>query len=316
MSKRDLLKVVKAAALAMIAWSTPPRLWRKVAAITSSFGTVSSLDLRVYQRILGPTLDATALSNLNRKRRICNREAALQVMALRGTWRSWRPDIRLHGETHLRKALDDGRGAILWITESAYSALIFKMALNSAGYRASQLSRPDHGFGSSSSFGVKFLNPLWTRVEDRFIDERVTIRDGNAAPALAILRTRLAANRVVIITITTLAHKLVEVPFFKHSIRLPTGPMRLMRETGAALLPAFVFADEFGCFDVTIEGPLPSCDKQEAFDTIATAYAKLLEPYVSAYPEQWTGWGFMLSKTQMSQNSRKSLTSSHDYPNP
>jgi len=219
----------------------------------------------------------------------------LQILGLKGTWRSWCPDIRLHGDAKLRKALNNGRGAILWVTESAYSTLIFKMALNSAGYRACQLSRPGHGF-SNSPFGIRFLNPLWTSVEDRFIDERVTIQDDNAASALAILRARLAANRVVIITVHSMAHKIVEAPFFQHSIRLPTGPMRLMRETGAALLPAFVFAVDNRHFDVTIESALPSGDEQGTFDMTALAYAKRLEPYVSTYSEQWTGWDFMLLK--------------------
>ena len=154
-----------------------------------------------------------------------------------------------------------------------YSTLIFKMALNSAGYRASQLTRPDHGF-ANSPFGIRFLNPLWTSVEDRFIDERVTIQGDNAGTALAILRDRLAANRVVIITVHSMAHRIVEVPFFQHSIRLPTGPMRLMRETGAALLPAFVFAVDNGRFDVTIESALPSWDKHGAFDTYSYSLCK------------------------------------------
>src|SRR5205809_411097 len=111
--------------------------------------------------------------------------------------------------------------------------------------------------------------------------------------ALAILRARLAANRVVIITVYSMAHKFVEVPFFQHSIRLPTGPMRLSQETGTPLLPAFVFAGDNGHFDVTIGSALPAWDKHAAFDSTATAYAMLLESYVRKYLEQWTGWEFM-----------------------
>jgi lauroyl/myristoyl acyltransferase len=294
MNKTDLLQVGKIAALTIVAWSTSPRLWRKAAATTAYFGTYCA-DLSVYQRILGPTFDENAASLLNYKRRICRHEARLQILGLKGIWRSWCPDIRLHGDAELRKALNNGRGAILWVTESAYSTLIFKMALNSTGYRASQLSRPGHGF-SNSPFGIRFLNPLWTNVADRFIDERVAIQGDNTASALAILRARLAANRVVIITVYSMAHKFVEVPFFQHSIRLPTGPIWLSRETGAPLLPAFVFAGDNGHFDVTIESALPAWDKQGAFDSTATAYAMLLESYVRKYPEQWTGWEFMLPK--------------------
>jgi predicted LPLAT superfamily acyltransferase len=290
MNKFDLLQVGKIAAFTTVAWLTPPRLWRKAAAATAHFGTYGA-DLSVYQRIFGPTFDKNAASLLNYRRRICRYEARLQILGLKGIWRSWWPDIRLHGDAELRKALNNGRGAILWVTESAYSALILKMALNSAGYRASQLTRPGHGF-SNSPFGIRFLNPLWTNVEDRFIDERVAIQGDNAASALAILRARLAANRVVNIAVYTKARKFVEVPFFHHSIQLPTGPIRLMRETGAPLLPAFVFASDKH-FDVTIESALPPSDKRGAFDSTATAYAKLLESYVRKYPEQWMGWDYI-----------------------
>jgi Bacterial lipid A biosynthesis acyltransferase len=315
MDRGDLLKIIKVAAFVLIAWSTPPRLWRKISTIMSGFGATPSLPLPFYQRILGPTFDAASLSRLNRNRRINSREAALQVMGLQGTWRTWHPKIHLHGAAHLQKALENRRGAIFWLTDSPYSPLIFKMALSNAGYRASQLTRPNHGFGFSSSFGIRFINPLWTHVEDRFIDERVTIQDDNAASALAILRTRLADNRIVIITIVGLAHNFVEVPFFQHVLRVPIGPIRLAQETGAALLPAFVIANVSGSFRVTIESPLPSCNKQNTFERTASSYAKLLEPYVSAHPEQWTGWGSMLSKTLLPQRLESTSLSSGNYTN-
>ena len=42
-----------------------------------------------------------------------------------------------------------------------------------------------------SPFGVRFLNPVWTEVEDRFIAGRVVIKGEAAADALAILRARM-----------------------------------------------------------------------------------------------------------------------------
>ncbi len=298
MNKSDLSQVGKIAALTVMAWSTPPRLWRTIAATLPNFGfTYPGPDLSVYQRILGPAFDANARSNLNNKRRICSREALLQMLGLNGPWRSWRPEIRLHGEAQLRKALDDGKGAILYHTDTTYSSLIWKIALHRAGYRVAMLTRPNHGstmFGASSD--IRFLNLLWTRVEDRFLAERVVIQNDNSAHALATLRARLAANGVVLVTVGAAAHRFVEVPFFQHSLRMPTGPIRLMEDTGAALLPMFVFAPDHGSFDVTIESALPRCVQQGAFDRTATAYAKRLEPYVRKYPEQWTGWGFLLPK--------------------
>ena len=294
MTKSDLLQVTKLAAFAAIAWSTPPSSWRKVAAAMPTLKrTHIGPRLSVFQHVLGVTFDADALAILDDRRRVCSREAKLQILGLSGPWRSWRPDTRVHGEIHLRNALDNDRGTILWVTDSAYSTLIFKIALHRAGYRACQLSRKEHGF-SSSSFAIRFLNPLWCRIEDRFIEERVFIENDNAAPAMAILRSRLAANRCVIITVGGAAHRFVEVPFFSHRMRLPTGPIRLAQSTGAALLPAFAFAGDNGSFEVTIDDPLPPPDNSGSFASVAAAYAKRLEPFVRKYPEQWTGWDYLL----------------------
>jgi hypothetical protein len=296
MTKDDLLQAGKVAAFALIAWATPPRWWRKVAVAMPNVGTANAgPDLRHFQSVLGPAFGADALSILDNRRRACSREVKLQILGLNGPWRSWRPNIRLHGEAHLRKALDEGKGAILWVTDSAYSTLIFKIALDRAGYRAYQLSRKQHGF-STSPFGIRFLNPLWCRVENRFIEERVLIPGDDAAPAMAILRARLAVNRCVIITVGALAHRLAEVPFSNHRIRVPTGPIQFARSTGAVLLPAFAFLVGNGAFDVTIENALPPADKSGTFDSIAAAYAKRLEPYVKKYPEQWTGWDYLLPR--------------------
>jgi hypothetical protein len=292
----DLVQASKLAAFTAIAWTIPPRWWRRAAAVIPSLDRAyRSPELSAFQRVLGPTFGTDALSVLDEKRRACSRDAKLQILGSLGPWRSWRPDIQLRGEDQLRAALDDGRGAILWVTDAAYSTLIFKMALHQAGYRAYQLSRPQHGF-SNSSFGVNVLNPLWCRVEDRFIAERVFIREDNAAKALSTLHARLAANHAVIITVGAVTHRFVEVPFFGHRIRLPTGPIRLAYETGAALLPGFAFATDKGGYEVTIEPALGRPDDRDEFADVAVSYARRLEPFVERYPEQWTGWDFLLSR--------------------
>jgi len=128
-------------------------------------------------------------------------------------------------------------------------------------------------------------------VEDRFISKRVLIIGETATEALAVLRARLAANRVIIIiTVGPDAHKFAQVSFFQTHLRIPTGPIRLARTTGAALLPVFSVARDNGAFDVTIEEPLdPTCG-QDGDEHIAAAYAKQLEAFVLKFPDQWAGW--------------------------
>ena len=170
------------------------------------------------------------------------------------------------------------------------------MALHNAGYRAIQLSRPGHGFSIDSSFGIRFLNPIWTSVENRFIAERVLIVGETAADALTTLRVRLAANQIVIITVAPLAHKFAEVPFFHRRLQLPTGPIRLALTTKAMLLPVFSFTQANGGFEVSIEGPLYPKSGAPTVEDVAAAYAKRLEPFVLEHPDQWAGWDWLVAQ--------------------
>ncbi len=239
---RDVLQIGKLLPFTLTAWLLPPRLWRKAASATGWIGK-SYPDLSVYQDILGQKYSTSEIAGISARRRSFRRELKLQIFGLSGPWRSWRPKINLNGDDYLQRALGAGHGAILWVLETSFSTLVVKMALHRHGYQACQLSRPGHGF-SQSSFGIRFLNPIWTGVENRFIAERVLIVGESATEALAVVRERLAANRIVIITVAPLAHKFVEVPFFHGRLQLPTGPIRLALTTGAALLPVFAFTTD------------------------------------------------------------------------
>jgi len=290
MTFEDARDVAKTFGLALMAWLVPPRFWRKAAAATWSVGKPDP-GRAAYRYILGDKYSESEIAAISTRRRIYLRELRLQLLGMNGPWYFWRPRIRLHGAAHLQKALADGHGAILWVTETPFSTLIVKMALHQAGYHAVQLSRPGHGF-SFSPFGIRYLNPFWRRVEDRFIAERVLILGETATDALATLRARIAENAIVIITVVPQAHKFVHVPFFDTKIRLPTGPMRLARDTGAVMLPVFTVPQDDGSFDVTLGEALAA--PQAGDETVAAAYAKRLEPFVTEHPDQWNGWNWII----------------------
>jgi len=296
MTSRDFLDVGKVIALTLIAWLIPPRFWRKAAMATSQIGQTDH-SWPLYRRFLAEKYPESEFAKISARRRGYVRELQLQILGLNRPWRSWRPSIQLNGLVHLRKALEGGHGAILWVTETAFSTLIVKMALHNAGYRACQLSRPGHGF-SSSSVGVQFLNPLWTRVENRFIAERILIAGESSADAMTALRARLAANGIVSITVAPTAHKFATVPFFHEHLELPTGPIRLSITTGAVLLTVFAYTNHNGGFEVSIQGPLFPNSGQADIEGIAGAYAKRLERFVVEHPDQWTGWHWLPSRTR------------------
>ena len=175
------------------------------------------------------------------------------------------------------------------------------MALQKAGYRATQLSRPTHGFGRSGA-AVRLLNPIWMRVEERFLKERVLIPGIETEPAIKTLRSRIAANGIVVITVGSEARHTVEVPFLKHRLRLATGPIYIAQSSGATLLPAFAVRRTDGAFDVTIEAPLslpPLEAGRERLTEVAEALARRIEPYAQTYPEQWGGWNELIPADEL-----------------
>lgn len=204
----------------------------------------------------------------------------------------WKPEIDLRGVEHLEAALKDGHGAILWVADFESASLIEKMALGEAGYQVSHLSRPQHGY-SASAFGIRFLNPIRTRVENRYIKERITMRAGGTSGSLRTLRKRLEENGIISITVLHFNFKgqAARTDFFDGQIDLPTGPMTLARATKAHLLPVFTLRKSASSFEVTIEPPLAVSserDNSKAF----SQYAHLLSVYVRQDPVAWRGWQY------------------------
>jgi hypothetical protein len=168
----------------------------------------------------------------------------------------WNPSTRLHGREHADTALSYGRGAILWVTPTAYASLLTKLTLHRAGLPLCHLSRWYHG-ASRSRWGVRLLNPLQRRAEDRFLAERVIIGARQSPlPATRRLRRRLHENRLVSISVGRESTGAVSLPFLFGSIALAAGPIKLAAATGAPLLPTVTFRDPAGVFTTTIEPPL------------------------------------------------------------
>lgn len=217
-----------------------------------------------------------------------------EFMTLR-CWRpgGWRPDLRLEGRDHLDRALVRGQGAILWSGPFVFTGLMSKIALHQAGVAVSHLSRYRHGF-SPTRLGGRILNPLVTKVEARFLAERLVIGRRSWAGELRQLKRRLAENRVVSITISRLGERTVDVPFLNGQLRLATGAPTLARRTGASLLPMLTVAERPGRYVTIIEEPLEApqeLDERTAITRLTEQYAQRLEPHVLCWPDQFW-WGF------------------------
>ncbi len=207
----------------------------------------------------------------------------------------WRPRIRIDGREHLAAGLEAGRGVILWVGHFVHHALVTKMAFHEADIDVSHLSHPRHGL-SATRLGIRFLNPVLTGIEERFVHKRVLLALDDAAGAMAELRRVVEDNGVVSITVRDIGRRPLEAPFLDGTIALAAGAANLAYSSGAALLPVFTLAERDGGFRVAIEAPLEVAAEAErgaAFERVARQYAALLESYVLDHPDQWFGWSHL-----------------------
>ena len=289
---RDAGMAFQVALAACVSWVVPEALWlplaRGIAGILTVVPALGSgalpFDAELAAR-LGCSVRALAVE----------RTASGHASRLYGL-REWRPwtsavPVRVVGLDHLTAARESGAGAVLWVGRFAWASIITKMGLHRAGVSVSHLSRPKHGFGESD-FAVRRLNPAWTRIEDRFLRERIVLGPGAETAALRALRRRLDENGVVSIAVGDEAARTVDVSVLGVPRRLATGPMHLALTSRAPLIPVFTVRDEGGRFVVALEPPLAIrglAGREERERDVGEQYASRLEAWVRRYPGQWLG---------------------------
>ena len=262
----DLQHIAVLSLASVSAFILPSRFWHPwclaIAVIMIKFRRqILALGAVRLEKVLGTDNDKIA-------EKIVTRSLSLQIEARVQYLRhylpvKWHPQITVVGKQNIKAALSRGRGVILWVNLSNCSSLITKMALHQLGYDLIHLSRPGHGTGSISQIGIGLLNPIFTRVELRYLRERVILDDRSSKPALAKLRNALANNEVISITVGDAGARTTTVPFLQGQLRVATGVPHLAFTSGASLLP--VFSIQTGCsrFEVRIGEQLKIMKSEE-----------------------------------------------------
>jgi hypothetical protein len=193
----------------------------------------------------------------------------------------------------LVEALQNGKGAVLWVSPTVFNSLPTKIALHAKGYKVSHLSSPVHGY-SETRFGVDVLNRVRCIPEDRYLAQRIVFDSAAPTTAMRRMMRALKAGEVVsIVAANTEGFEMVEGPIFGGHLPVAVGAPRLAALTGAPLLPTFVVRDPQRGFRIVIEAPIPLDPNQESdARTVAAAaeYLRRSEPWVRQYPEQWRAW--------------------------
>jgi lauroyl/myristoyl acyltransferase len=294
----DMLALLQLAAGIAIVWTVPERHWLGLARtivhgqlkLRRRWAARQLARLRHWVGEAGPGPGPAAIL----ERYLANKRLAkLQVLRCRHP-SDWLVQTRIDGLGHLDEALAAGSGAILWVAPLVFGPLVTKIALHRGGIACAHLSRYSHGF-SKSLLGARLLNPVQTKVEARFIGERVVIGpDGSVHAAMRRLAARLRANGVVSVSAGAGGSSPVEVSFMNGQMLLATGVVGLARQTRATLLPVFTERERDGCFLTTIGSPLRAqlqVERRAAEREIAAQFARALEDRVRRQPDQFA-WNY------------------------
>ena len=289
---KDLLNTATLCALTAPAWLLPARTWPRLCRLVAA--------LHVHLRRSRPDGIARAATLDRIKISAEELERALQAgiyQEILHTLREhrpggWRPQIDVQGCENIDLALSKGRGAILWTSSWIFDELVVKKGLHQAGVHFIDLRSFPHPF-SGTLYGKKILNPIQTRVEDRYLKDCVTILPDEEVAAVLKLRSLLRRNEVVAIAAVGYGNKPVHVPFLDGVLKLSRGAPILAGLSKAPLLPIFTLPTSSGGFEVTIEQPLTaqaSDNPQRDAEILAGQYAALLETYVCRSATTWPGW--------------------------
>ncbi len=290
-SASDIRQLVLLVALLPVAMFLPERHWKYPCRL---FAAATARRIFPHSRRLESYLPEAIprSAGLSRGDYLSSQEARFleeYVQVLREwTWR-WRPAIQLQGRTHLEDALAAGRGAILWVSGFESSDLVVKIALREAGFPLVHLSRPTHGY-SNTRFGVRFLNPVKKRIEDRYLRSRIVIAGDSAVGALRALQRALHENAVVSITVSDASQSVASVPLLGGALRVSAGPAQMAARTGAPLIPVFTMRDASGAFFVRLGPPIAGDGLSNDLDAALKRYSEQLEGALRNAAGQWTGW--------------------------
>lgn len=292
----DIGVTLQLALLLLPAWLMPDGFWtwawRAKSRLRTRTGPGIKRGAKIVQQALG-IADRKQAEAIARDLRASANELKTQSLKTWRPVRGWRPRIVLEGEEHLARALDGGKGAILWVAPFVFYSGPTKIALHGKGYAVSHLSSPLHGF-SGTRYGIRFLNRIQCIPEDRLIKERIVFDRNAPSTAMRRMVRALKAGEVVsIAAASTEGLEAIEAPFFGGITPIAVGAPRLAGLTGAPLLPMFAVRERDGAFRIAIEAPI-ALDPKQSSDARCVAAAvdffRRLEPWVRKHPEQWRGW--------------------------
>jgi predicted LPLAT superfamily acyltransferase len=209
--------------------------------------------------------------------------------------RGWRPAIALQGIEHVHGALERGRGVVVWAMRVG-SATVIKQGFRAAGVPLHHLSRAEHGAPAKTRFGAAVVGPLYRRVEDRALAERIVIPLGGSLAYLRTIGERLAANRCVSLFGEHAGRQAVEVHVLGLRGRFALGAPSLAWQHGAGLVTAYALREGSFRYRVVVEEEIPverELPRRRFAERAVRHFAGRLERSIVRHPGDWHAWFYL-----------------------
>ena len=225
-------------------------------------------------------------------------------MIVRGAFRAFWVDalalppaverVGLVGAQHLRRALDDGRGAIVWISNNYAGTSMLKATLHAHGFPVHKVHGEGHlgGFRSATDphtwLQRRAITPLLEWHERRVVAGVIHVTPESLV-FVRQLAACLEANGIVCVAADArLGRRFVGLPLFGVIEAFPTGIVSLAAACRAPLLPAFTHRRR-----VIVEPPLAvphPLDRERGLREVLGHWVARLEHHARHHPSRYFNW--------------------------
>jgi lauroyl/myristoyl acyltransferase len=204
----------------------------------------------------------------------------------------------IEGIGYLKEALEQGRGVILWESNSMGLRAVSKQILHERGFSIHQVYSDLHfelflNNGPEISWVQHHLiGRTLEKIDRKSLEEIIYLPSSNSLAFVRILMDRLKRNAILCIPGDgSEGQRQVPVKFFGHTKLFPTGMVSLAKRSGATLLPLFCITGENGEPRLVIERPIDiPGDREQGFESGIFQYVHLLESNIRKYPKNYKKW--------------------------
>jgi lauroyl/myristoyl acyltransferase len=204
----------------------------------------------------------------------------------------------VEGAEHLRAALAEGHGALLW-TNALGKRLAARAVLHGHGFAICQVHGTEHlgEFSTSDAMTrvrAAVIKPFLDAREKRWLNELLYLPTGGSLVGARQLQQRLERNTIVCMTGDAYSgQRQMPVRILGHTQFFPAGLVGLAQLCRAPILPMYCVTENDGRLRVVVEAPIrvsSDADREHDYQRILDRLAQLLESYIRRYPGQYREW--------------------------